>query len=250
MNSAAAIYQNADAAQNVINASPLRFELKRAVLNSAATESSISMNTSAADEKHGNGSEAEDSDQKGEWLKPLQRGRSLMKEPGAGNMSLPGPNASPDGLNARYTQANSIPTSPPRTSKPFTSNPTPSSATPTSLPYPPTPASSSTKEVSKEFHLTIERSVLNHHAYIQCQHYYGGFELDKTHMMVQDLAARVPVRGMEDCQLDKGEVPLRVRVKRGGEAKGRETLRDLWNEGRRQRGEVHTHDSISEPMTP
>ena len=152
----------------------------------------------------------------------------------------------------QYPQATFIPTSSPAIAEPFTSNPTPSSSTSTSLPYPPSPSSdpnspsSYTEEGSKEFNLTITRSVLNHQAYIQRQHYYGGFHLDKLNAMAEDLEPRVPVKGMIDCQLTKGEAPLRLRLKRreNQEKDGiaKKSLRELWEQGRREREESIIRD--------
>jgi len=102
----------------------------------------------------------------------------------------------------------------------------------------------------REFHLTITRSVLNHQTYIQRQHYYGGWRLDDRTLMADDLMGRVPVEGFRDCDLAKGETPLRVRLRRrereergqgdeggdGGELGGRRKgLRELWEEGRMMR---------------
>ncbi len=55
--------------------------------------------------------------------------------------------------------------------------------------------------------------------------------------MGDDLRDRVPVAGMADCQLGKGEVPLRVRIKRRQEEdkNGWMSLRSLWEEGERER---------------
>lgn len=56
--------------------------------------------------------------------------------------------------------------------------------------------------------------------------------------MSDDLRGRVPVAGLADCQLEKPEVPLRVRLKRlqEKEKNGSRSLRSLWEEGERTRG--------------
>lgn len=156
--------------------------------------------------------ELEDSDDKQEWLESLATGKNSMREPIADKPS----------------------TSSSRTSNPFTPNPIPSNISATSLPFPPSPSASTAKTSeteNKEFHLTIDRSVLNHQAYIQRQHYYGGFRLDNKTIMAEDLEARVPMKGLMDCQIDKGEVPLRVRQKREhARGKQRKTLGEVWRE--------------------
>lgn len=49
--------------------------------------------------------------------------------------------------------------------------------------------------------------------------------------MAEDLEARVPMKGLMDCQIDKGEVPLRVRQKREhARGKQRKTLGEVWRE--------------------
>ena len=59
--------------------------------------------------------------------------------------------------------------------------------------------------------------------------------------MAEDLEARVPVKGMMDCQIKKEEIPLRARLKRKEEEEGKEkrkTLMELWQEGEMQRGNI------------
>ena len=56
--------------------------------------------------------------------------------------------------------------------------------------------------------------------------------------MADDLQRRVPVIGMADCQIGKGEVPLRIRLKRQEEEEKENrwvSLKSLWEEGERQR---------------
>lgn len=62
--------------------------------------------------------------------------------------------------------------------------------------------------------------------------------------MAEDLKGRVPVLGMADCQLHKGETPLRMRNKRRENlANGRKTLQELWEEGQREREKVESEDT-------
>ncbi|KAL9103244.1 MAG: hypothetical protein Q9163_001695 [Psora crenata] len=99
---------------------------------------------------------------------------------------------------------------------------------------------SSPDRPAREFELRIEPSRLNHQAYIQRQHYYGYFEPDSTNLMFSDLEKRVPVVGMADCQVEKAEVPLRLRKRRmereRKEKRGvwRESLGDMWRRGREE----------------
>lgn len=61
--------------------------------------------------------------------------------------------------------------------------------------------------------------------------------------MAEDLEARVPARAMMDCQWGKGEMPLRVRLRRREEElwererRGRRGLMGVWEEGERVRRE-------------
>lgn len=108
-------------------------------------------------------------------------------------------------------------------------------------PIPPPPYS------PREFHLTIERSFMNHHAHIQRQHYYGGFELNLKGLMGDDLGPRVPVAGMADCQLGKPEVPIRYRTKRQQQENEEGVMSlSLWEEGQREREEGREQARIRE----
>ena len=94
---------------------------------------------------------------------------------------------------------------------------------------------------AKEFQLRIETSTLNHQAQIQRQYYYSYFEPDTGNVMSSDLVRRVPVPGMADCQIERAEVPFRLRAKRlkkeQVEKRGqwRESLSSLWERGREER---------------
>ena len=90
----------------------------------------------------------------------------------------------------------------------------------------------------REFQLTISRSMLNHEAYIQRQGYYGPFNPDLRQLAVDDLAGRVPLKGMADCRLTKDEMPLRQRLKQKEREKNRLTLRQMWEEGMKISGQI------------
>lgn len=91
----------------------------------------------------------------------------------------------------------------------------------------------------KEFELTVAQSGFNHQAYIERQGYYAGFNPDMKTIMAADLRGRVPLEGLADCRLSKGDVPLRQRLLRKERgARPRQTLREIWEAGRKSRGEV------------
>lgn len=90
----------------------------------------------------------------------------------------------------------------------------------------------------KKFELTVAQSVFNHQAYIERQGYYAGFNPDMRTIMAADLKGRVPLEGLVDCRLNKGDVPLRQRLLKKERARSKPTLRELWEMGRRERGEV------------
>lgn len=63
--------------------------------------------------------------------------------------------------------------------------------------------------------------------------------MDTSTIMADDLQDRVPLEGMSDCQLKKPEVALWVKdMKKDRLGKKRPTLRQMWEEGRRDRGET------------
>lgn len=147
---------------------------------------------------------------------------------------------------ARWGQMRSSPStdqaainqSPSQAPKTFTPNPTALKASSADLPSPLSSTQSipsTSSHTPREFQLTIERSTIQHQLYIQRQHYYGGFKLDLNSLMGEDLEGRVPVAGMADCQLDKPEVPLRVRMKTWRQQDDKWSLRSLWEEGERER---------------
>ena len=90
----------------------------------------------------------------------------------------------------------------------------------------------------KEFELTVVKSILNHQAYIERQAYYAGFNPDTRTIMAEDLKGRVPLEGLLDCSLNKPDVPLRVRLRRKETARSPISLTELWEKGKRDRGEA------------
>ncbi|KAL9585061.1 MAG: hypothetical protein Q9212_001751, partial [Teloschistes hypoglaucus] len=87
----------------------------------------------------------------------------------------------------------------------------------------------------KEFELTVAQSVFNHQAYIERQGYYAGFNPDMKTIMAADLRGRVPLEGLADCRLSKPDVPLRQRLLRKERARPRQTLKEMWEAGRKSR---------------
>lgn len=58
-------------------------------------------------------------------------------------------------------------------------------------------------------------------------------------MMAEDLEGRVPMPGLVDCQIRRPEAPARVVAKwRGRAAQRTTTLKELWENGKRERGEM------------
>ena len=89
----------------------------------------------------------------------------------------------------------------------------------------------------RETQLLISPSTLNHASYIARQGYYSRYQPRFKTVMAADLQHRVPLEGMADLRIGKEEIPLRVRQK--NEERERErarmTLRDLWEEGMREK---------------
>lgn len=81
----------------------------------------------------------------------------------------------------------------------------------------------------RTFSLHITPSTTNHSAYISRQHYTGRFTLNKRTVMAVDLADRVPLKGLADCRMTVGEVPLRLRKVRAEEE--RVEGRGVWKVG-------------------
>ena len=80
----------------------------------------------------------------------------------------------------------------------------------------------------RHLELYISHSTHNHAAYIARQHYNSRFQLNTRTVMGSDLQNRVPVRGMADCRIELGEVPLRLRNLRAKEEK--RERRGAWKE--------------------
>lgn len=90
----------------------------------------------------------------------------------------------------------------------------------------------------REFELTVQKSIFNHQAYIERQAYYAGFNPDMRTIMAEDLKGRAPSEGYLDCNLNKPDVPLRIRLRRKEMPRQRVDLMEMWEKGRRERGEV------------
>ncbi|KAL9021983.1 MAG: hypothetical protein Q9185_000854 [Variospora sp. 1 TL-2023] len=90
----------------------------------------------------------------------------------------------------------------------------------------------------REFQLTVAKSIFNHQAYIERQAYYAGFNPDMRTIMADDLRGRVPLEGHLDCSLNKPDVPLRIRLRRKEKVKPQMSLMQLWEKGKRERGEA------------
>ncbi|KAL8713377.1 MAG: hypothetical protein Q9220_002576 [cf. Caloplaca sp. 1 TL-2023] len=91
---------------------------------------------------------------------------------------------------------------------------------------------------NRQLQLTVAKSVFNHQAYIERQAYYAGFNPDMKTIMAEDLKDRVPMEGLVDCNINKGDIPLRLRLKRKGQDRSRVSLKEMWENGRRERGEI------------
>ena len=78
--------------------------------------------------------------------------------------------------------------------------------------------------------------------------------MDDNNIMAQDLEARVPVKGLADCQMDKGETPLRMR-RQDATGEQRKTLGEVWKVAqwkreRRGKKEIRIKFSPSNDNTP
>lgn len=99
----------------------------------------------------------------------------------------------------------------------------------------------------QEVQLYISPSAMNHQAYIERQGYYGRFNIVNRSVMAEDLEPRVPLVGLVELQVNKEEVPLRIRRKRAesGSTATLPRLRDLWEEGKRkQEEESRSHTTL------
>ena len=153
--------------------------------------------------------------------------------------SLPTPFSNTDttSSSSTATSPNHPPWFPSRSpSAPHTNNLTNSSSSPTLIPSP------------REFYLAISPSILDHKEYISRQGYTSSFHPDFNSPMAADLERRVPLEGLADMDVRKGEVDLRIRNRRkereemlgreDGEGRGsrRRSLREMWEEGVRRAG--------------
>jgi len=212
--SALAIFRSQASAEKIIDASPLRFEL----LGKLDVRKPRTAQRAAQDGKHQTSAsmqngEDETEDRSGSVLN-LQRHH--FKEAGTHSDSDLVGLDDRDGHSQASIRDSSRPTSQNEDS------------------------SASAKE-TREFHLEIDFSHLNHLAYIQRQYYCNGFEPDTSSVLFKDLQHRVPTEGMADCDLSSRQVPLRLRQKRVQEDKlkrrgiFREPLRELWRRGQQER---------------
>lgn len=240
-NSAIAIYQNPSSAKDLIDASPLTIELEVGKISSAFATKGLDLNASvtnfAADES----------------VKQSEEHRTKAGIRASG--ILPEAVSSPSQGRIDKLAAAFAPVAEPNSECNLPSQPSlrdqpphvPTSDSPLPIDYrisPPisTPRTSpleSETEV-REFRLQISYSQGNHQEYIKRQAYYGGFKLDTSSIMAEDLEGRVPLEGMVDCAINKPEVPLWVMDMRRDKNKkvGMGSLRKIWEEGRRKRGEV------------
>ena len=262
-----AIFQSTSSAQNLLDASPLRFELQegRSEWKLIASDSSALDVTEKNWEKEewvvfeeeqqrlNRKQETEQKDEESTSDKIISvKGVGLQSSTSiAGETPFPikGGNtrwgttfASAKLEQSTFTPSSSPPPSPPRAPPPptFAPNPLPPNPTNTFADAPcPPPSESSDLPASqqrRELHLSISRSYTNHQAYIKRQGYYGGFRPNTKTIMAEDLEYRVPLAGMVDVSLSKEEVPLRIRKrKQEKQAQRRTSLREMWEEGRRER---------------
>lgn len=240
-NSAIAIYQNPSSAKDLIDASPLTFELEVGKLGSANAITGPDLNPSITDvaddestkqgEEHRtkNGSPA--SETVAEAVSSPQQGRIDKLAAAFAPVAEPIPECNLPSQPSSRDEAPHVPA--------------PNSPAPTnhSIPPPsPTPQTSPLESGTefREFRLQISYSQGNHQEYIKRQAYYGGFKVDTSSIMAEDLEGRVPLEGMVDCAINRPEVPLWVRDMRRDKSEkvGMGGLRKLWEEGRRIRGEV------------
>ena len=261
-----AIYQKTNDAQTIINASPLRFELGHAEASAPVSRLQHWDPPLTAENQgqiDGGGSiEREDTIDGQEEPHEVDHVQQRPDEATSKSSTALGGKAKWGALRTSLIQHQATATVTATATAPAPA-PAPATASPSSeaqlqnfTPNPP-PVTGSAKDISqtlppsepsREFHLIIERSVLNHHAYIQRQHYYAGFQLDLKNTMADDLRARVPVPGMADCQLMKGDAPLRLRNKKkqDEEAQPWKSLGQLWREGLRSEDGNGINDKVRE----
>lgn len=241
-NSAIAIYQNPSSAKDLIDASPLTFELEVGKLSSASATTGPDLNPSIIDVAYDDESTKYGEEHRTKFgSRPSETVAEAVSSPQQGRI---------DKLAAAFAPAAepipewNLPSQPPpRGQAPHV--PAPNSPPPTNHSIPPqspTPQTSPPESGTefREFRLQISYSQGNHQEYIKRQAYYGGFKMDTSSIMAEDLEGRVPLEGMVDCAINRPEVPLWVRDMRRDKSKkvGMGSLRKLWEEGRRISAEV------------
>lgn len=240
-NSAIAIYQNPSSAKDLIDASPLKFELEVGKIGSAYATTGPDLNASITD--------VDDNESLKQGEEHRTKVGSCASETVAEAVSSPHQGRI-DKLVAAFAPVAepipecNLPSQPsPQDQAPHVPAPNPTSPTDHSIPPPsPTPQNFPLESGTefREFRVQISYSQGNHQEYIKRQAYYGGFKVDTSSIMAEDLEGRVPLEGMVDCVINRPEVPLWVRDMRRdkNEKVGMGSLRKLWEEGRRIRGEV------------
>ncbi len=245
-NSALAIYQDLSSAEQLINASPLRFELEvgKPGATTAMRDLSNIVPTSID-------AVSEDAEKQEQHKKSAVFGRE--DRPGRRAPEAIAPQCRDEsnstGNSFSSTEFEGIPSksrfSPRQQPTQFTpeSPPPHTPGIPSEMPVPTSSISQNATSEStaepefREFELRISHSQSSHHAYIERQGYYGGFNLDKNSIMAEDLDGRVPLEGMLDCQISKPEVPLWVMsMKKDRLRKKRASLRQMWEAGRKKKG--------------
>lgn len=239
-NSAIAIYQNPNSAKDLIDASPLTFELEVEKIASANATTGPDRNASITDfaddesikqgEEHRTKAVSRSSGTLLEDVSSPPQGRINKLAAAFAPVAEP---ISECNLHSQPSLRGQLQHEPSSNSLPPTDHPIspPSSTLQTS------PLESETE--FREFRLQISYSQGNHQDYTKRQAYYGGFKVDTSSIMAEDLEGRVPLEGMVDCAINKPEVPLWVRDMRRdkNEKVGMRSLRKIWEEGR-IRGEV------------
>ncbi|MCJ1471182.1 hypothetical protein MMC07_009830, partial [Pseudocyphellaria aurata] len=248
-NTALAIYQNTSSAEKIIDASPLNFELEIGKTGSTVLDSHSFTNDRISQVKRQGGSSLVE-----------QQGRQLKVDNNVGDAQLIGTGTQCQSRDSDprlttsqgpvggdkwdpYSHAPAGQDKSPKESfshyqaQQFTPNPPPinSRGLSADLPIPPPLPQRFSKPTPPEFrkfHLKISRSYTDHESYIERQGYYGGFNVDTSTIMAEDLQDRVPMEGMADCQLKKPAVSSWVKdMKKDRLEKNRSTLRQMWEAG-------------------
>lgn len=88
---------------------------------------------------------------------------------------------------------------------------------------------------TREFHMTADVSKADLLGRIRRQKYYWDYEVKKRSFSQEELAKRVPVEALSDTEVEPGQIPQRVVNRKMMEVSQNQTLRQLWDEGRRPR---------------